>query len=58
MNNKRDIHVQKINVQKIVFRYLSRSLRELIVYFHKLYIIGKASNSGPNPNPLKHSYVS
>ena len=46
--NKRDIYVQKIKVKKLIFRYINYYLRDLAVYFHKLYIICKVSDSGLN----------
>ena len=46
--NERDIHVQKIKVQKLILRYITYYLRDLAVYFHKLYLICKVSDSGLN----------
>ena len=48
VHKKRDIHVQKIKVKNIFFRYILHLARELFVYFHILYTIKKASYSVPN----------
>ena len=56
MHIKRVIHVQKIKVQKIIFKYISFSRKKLIINFHKLYTFRKASYSVVNT--LKCTYVS
>ena len=48
MYNKRDIHIQKIKVEKLIFRYIIHYIRDLAVYFHKRYTICKISDSGLN----------
>ena len=56
MYNERVIHVQKIKVKKIIFRYISHSCKKLIINFYKLYTFRKASYSGCNT--LKYAKVS
>ena len=45
LHGERDIHVQKIKVQKTIFRYIFHFLRVLIVDFLKLNTIRKVSHS-------------
>ena len=45
VHSKGGIHVQKIKVENIFFKYICHSFRVMIVYFHELYIIRKASYS-------------
>ena len=46
MHSKRDIYVQKIKVQKLIFRSIPRSLKEITIHLYNLYITKKASYSG------------
>ena len=39
MHDKRDIHVQKIKVKKLIFRCILHYLRDGTVNFHKLFSI-------------------
>ena len=43
--NDRDIHVQKIKVCKIISRYFPHYIRDIVVHFHDLHVIFKASDS-------------
>ena len=45
VHSKRGIHVQKIKVKKHIFVYSYPYLLNQDVYFHIIYIIGKASYS-------------
>ena len=56
MHSKRVIHVQKIKVKEIIFRYILHLCKKLIINFHKLYALRKTSYSVLNT--LKYSYVS
>ena len=56
MYNERVIHVQKIKVKKIIFRYILHSRKKLIINFDKLYTLRKTSYSASNT--LKYTYVS
>ena len=56
MYNKRVIHVQKIKVKKIIFRYILHSCKKLIINFYKRYTLRKTSYSASNT--LKYTYVS
>ena len=46
MYSKRDIHVQKIKVQKSIFRYISHFLKEMTMHLYHPDIIRKVSYSG------------
>ena len=46
MHSKRDIYVQNIKVQKLFFRNIPRSLKEITIHLYNLYITKKASYSG------------
>ena len=46
MYDKGDIHVQKIKVKRLIFRYVLHYLRDWIVNFHELFSICNAYYSG------------
>ena len=45
VHSKRDIYVQKIKVQKLMFRFIPRSLKKITMHLYHLDIIRKASYS-------------
>ena len=56
MYNERVIHVQKVKVKKIIFRYISHSRKKVIINFYKHYTLRKVSFS--LCITLKYTYVS
>ena len=46
VHSKRDIYVKKIKVQKLMFRYIPPSLKEMTTHLYHLQIIRKVSYSG------------